>query len=430
MPRKFYTKEEFIEKANAIYNNKYNYDNVIYINCNKAVSIICSKHGKFNHVPTYHLTTKRGCPLCYKFDIFVKKCIKKYGKKYDYSKFIYTKRFAKSIIICPTHGDVLLNADFHLRKGCLNCEIDIKNKKIEEKRQKDFIKFKTKANLKHNFKYDYSEFIYLAVAKKGKIFCPRHNFYFWQTPDSHLKHGCIKCGIEIVCQKTNKSKVFEKEAKAIHGDKYDYSKVKYSNLSTKVEIICKVHGSFFQGPDSHLMGRGCQKCSKKYRPTTIEFIQNANKIHEHKYTYDKFIYVTCKSVGFITCSIHGDFKQNASTHLSGAGCPKCCNNISRLEVKWLNELNIINRNPKININGRIIKPDGFDPDTNTIYEFYGDFWHGNPKLYNPNDINIKNKSTFGELYNATLVREKIIKDAGYNLVTIWESDFLDKKGKL
>ena len=37
---------------------------------------------------------------------------------------------------------------------------------------------------------------------------------------------------------------FIAEAKAIHGDKYDYSKVSYINNSTKVSIVCSTHGDF------------------------------------------------------------------------------------------------------------------------------------------------------------------------------------------
>ena len=49
----------------------------------------------------------------------------------------------------------------------------------------------------------------------------------------------------------------------IHGDKYIYDKVNYINSITKVEIICKIHGSFFQRPDSHLRGKGCKHCNNK-----------------------------------------------------------------------------------------------------------------------------------------------------------------------
>lgn len=70
-----------------------------------------------------------------------------------------------------------------------------------------------------------------------------------------------------------------------------------------------------------------------------------------------------------------------------------------------------------------IKFDGYCKETNTVYEFHGDYWHGNPSLYNSSDINEHTKSTFGELYTKTNKREEYIKSQGYNLVTIWESDY-------
>ena len=57
----------------------------------------------------------------------------------------------------------------------------------------------------------------------------------------------------------------------------------------------------------------------------------------------------------------------------------------------------------------------------------GDFWHGNPNKYNKDEINLVNKKTFGELYNETNERLKIIKNNGYNIITIWESDYKNRK---
>ena len=53
---------------------------------------------------------------------------------------------------------------------------------------------------------------------------------------------------------------FIKKAKEVHGDKYDYSKVKYVDANTKVCIICKKHGEFWQLPSNHIKGHGCVKC--------------------------------------------------------------------------------------------------------------------------------------------------------------------------
>lgn len=67
-----------------------------------------------------------------------------------------------------------------------------------------------------------------------------------------------------------------------------------------------------------------------------------------------------------------------------------------------------------------IAVDGFDPVTNTVYEFHGSFWHGDPNKYNQNQKHpiIKNK-TFGDLYRETLDKESLIKNAGYNLISNW-----------
>ena len=46
-----------------------------------------------------------------------------------------------------------------------------------------------------------------------------------------------------------------------------------------------------------------------------------------------------------------------------------------------------------------------------------------PKIFNSNDINPVIKKTFGELYTNTMNREKILRENGYNLISIWENDY-------
>ncbi len=69
------------------------------------------------------------------------------------------------------------------------------------------------------------------------------------------------------------------------------------------------------------------------------------------------------------------------------------------------------------------KADGYCVETNTIYEFHGNYWHGNPKVYTPDTINEVNHYTMGELYQATILRENKIRSLGYNLVVMWENDW-------
>lgn len=57
------SKSQFIIKASDIHANKYNYDNVVYINNHMKVQIDCPEHGTFHQVPISHLAGS-GCPSC------------------------------------------------------------------------------------------------------------------------------------------------------------------------------------------------------------------------------------------------------------------------------------------------------------------------------------------------------------------------------
>lgn len=123
-----------------------------------------------------------------------------------------------------------------------------------------------------------------------------------------------------------KSELFVDKARRIHGEKYDYSKVKYVDSKTKVCIVCPIHGEFEQTPKQHLNGYSCRKCSNdaKKLGNTV-FIQKANIVHNYKYDYSKVEYISCDDKVCIVCPTHGDFWQTPHTHLKGSICPQCAN---------------------------------------------------------------------------------------------------------
>ena len=122
---------------------------------------------------------------------------------------------------------------------------------------------------------------------------------------------------------------FIKRAREVHGNKYDYSKVEYTNNHTKVFIICPTHGEFSQTPNAHLNGQGCIKCSyMKCRNgrtlTQDEFIRRAKEVHGDKYDYSKVVYVNSSTKVCIVCPEHGEFWQTPSGHIHAKqGCQKC-----------------------------------------------------------------------------------------------------------
>lgn len=137
-------------------------------------------------------------------------------------------------------------------------------------------------------------------------------------------------------------KQFIKRARKVHGNKYSYSSVNYSNARNKIDLICKLHGIFNQKPDSHLQGQGCPDCGKIQRAkskikTKKEFIQESNLIHNNKYDYSKVEYKNCKQKIIITCPKHGDFEQTPDSHIQGQGCRLCANNKISLSKQYNTE---------------------------------------------------------------------------------------------
>lgn len=117
---------------------------------------------------------------------------------------------------------------------------------------------------------------------------------------------------------------FIEKAINVHKNTYIYSKTVYVNKKTKVIITCKIHGDFLQSPQIHLKGSGCKKCYiENIKSNSIEFINKANKIHHNKYDYSKTIYSKSTEQIIIICPSHGEFKQEANSHLQGKGCNSC-----------------------------------------------------------------------------------------------------------
>lgn len=131
---------------------------------------------------------------------------------------------------------------------------------------------------------------------------------------------------------------FITKACAVHGGAYDYSNVVYVNNRSKVNITCKVHGSFSQTANDHLQGYGCPTCGGTKQHTTRSFVTTANEIHACKYSYDLTQYRNLETKVIIVCPLHGEFKQTPRAHvIDKRGCPDCAkvgflerNNRSRL----------------------------------------------------------------------------------------------------
>lgn len=189
--------------------------------------------------------------------------------------------------------------------------------------EKQFIE---KCNNKFGNKYSFEKLDFIDTNTPVTLVCPIHG-EFTKTPKNILRTmGCPKCSGKVKLT----TEEFIEKAKAIHGDKYDYSKAQYVNKKTKVCIICPEHGEFWQTPDDHCnKPAGCPKCKfdklKNNQTYTLEYL--LDKAHEkfgNTYVYDTSNFKGYTSIIKITCPKHGDFESSLDNHLNTiTGCPKC-----------------------------------------------------------------------------------------------------------
>ena len=123
------------------------------------------------------------------------------------------------------------------------------------------------------------------------------------------------------------TKDFVIRAKKYHGEQYDYSLSEYVNSSTKIKILCRIHGAFSALPGNHTQGSGCPTCGGVGRKTTADFINQASEVHDDKYGYSLTQYKNSHTKVKITCPEHGTFSQAPTDHLSGKGCRDCSGNV-------------------------------------------------------------------------------------------------------
>lgn len=321
-------KEKFIEKAKKKHGDTIDFSKVEYVNSTTKVCLICRKkdkygveHGEYWQVPA---SCTRGIP-------------------------------------CPKCGNE--------KRGPRKEDRMTTEKYILEERKV------------HGYKYDLSKAVYVDADAKMCFICPEHG-EFWQLPYGHLSgQGCPKCSGKNFTQ----DEIIE-EFRKVHGTKYDYSKVEFKGFREKVCIICPEHGEFYQTIAHHLRRKqGCPECSGLKRHTLDEFIEKSNKIHGNKYDYSKVEYSNNKTNVCIICPEHGEFWQSPFNHFHGHGCPKCVNTVSKPEND-LGLFIEGNLGMTVDKSRRDIIPpyelDMYIQDKKIAIEFDGLYWHNEKNVDN------------------------------------------------
>jgi len=417
------TKEEFIQEAKSVHGDRYDYSLVEdeFFNLQSKVQIKCNKHDIiFEQSIKYHLGGQ-GCNFCgtesmvQKQSLNIEEVLKRFkrthGDKYCYDFVEYKSKDSPVDIVCLEHGLFRQSPSSHWKgSGCPECG----RKKRSRSRKLTTERFIKRVIENHGEKYDFSLTKYKSYSENVTAICKIHGKFECMADYLIHKHECCPKCIEIN-KDNNKKKAskryskgkekFIKEALEIHGDKYDYSLVKYKTNKDKVILMCDNHGEFEISPVCHVNGKsGCQKCSHETLGERLSmgrdgFIRRSRQIFGDYYKYDKVEYVNTGTDVTLTCPKHGDFQKNPGNHLSQhQGCPKCNDwNVSKDEKRLFDFLKKYNK--KIiqsdkNILGGL-EIDIFIPDKNIAIEFNGLYWHsencGKGKDYHLNKTNLCNK---------------------------------------
>tara|TARA_R100000951_G_scaffold106264_1_gene100729 strand:+ start:1 stop:876 length:876 start_codon:yes stop_codon:yes gene_type:complete len=180
--------------------------------------------------------------------------------------------------------------------------------------------------------------------------------------------------------------------------------------------------------NKHISEYYCRPSMAKYYIVNLEKYQDRPIYEDEEYDNPRYRYS-------VILSRAGSWKGNKEK-LFYAGADK--KNYSRNGVAWIKHMSKLTGNQiqhaengkefKITVNeNHFYLADGYCKKTNTVYEFNGDYWHGNPAVYDADDINKTTKTTFGDLYKKTLEKEDTLKRMGFNVVSIWEKDWNEKR---
>lgn len=411
----------------------------------------CKTHGTFEKTLSNFLRTKIPCNECWELSK-IKKRNEGLKKNFDYSKTNFNiSEQALNKFICKQHGLVEISLYDHKRYksgGCSQCD-SMHSSQRQRMDKERFIELAKKKYKKAD--YDYSRVHQFNNQHEPvTIICKiKGHGEFSKTPANHLHRtrpqGCPKCGLINAAKLMSMTKkTFLEKAQIVHGNKYRYIDLNFKNTKDKLKIKCKTCSNIFdQVINYHLSGNGCPKCGMKISRQANQTLTNEIIIKKCKeawgdqYDYSQVNYENNNEHIEVICRTHGSFHINYHNHVGlKRGCRKCGSTRRQKQNDWLDYMNIPDteqtREVAIRLHdGSLIYADGYDPKKKIVYEFNGDYFHGNLNVFDKDVINAFTHRTMLEENKRTQVKAKKIIKSGFKLISIWEADWdvLTKKIK-
>ncbi len=311
--------------------------------------------------------------------------------KFDYSKTIYTTTHSSVIISCPIHGEFQQTALLHLRGlGCSQCssstrkQTNLERHGVENPNQ--LKKFREKAKRTNLIRYgvEHPSQSEEVMNKQKQTNLERYGVEHFNNSEKTKQTNLERYGHENIAHGVLREKVIQTNL-----DRYGVENPSQQNMINILPLIEDVEWMTNQYV-TH-----CKSATQIALELGINVTTICNYLHTHQIPTTPMNKHSYKSDRWIKSII-----ESENIYIQHAG------NIGEYSIP---------NSP--------YHADGFCAETNTIYEFYGDYWHGNPNKYAPDFINQVKDMTMGEIYQKTIIRENKIKYLGYNLITMWESDY-------
>lgn len=442
MPAKL-THDVFVDRISSKSDQFTLADGQVYSSLDSALTFNCSRgHQPFSTKPRHILTKNSGCPVCGQstvaalnatsIDSFVQRLADR-NSKYDPIEYVssfaaMTKPATFKCLTCD-HTWTTLPKSIIAGSGCPACNAA----KLSLSKQYTHSQFMMKLeqrNVDYQPVYPAADQVYSGIASKMRFECSIGHSWVARPGDIlNNKSGCPHCA-GTVKRSTGEAfqDLFDKwphlQIVSRHGEQLGRREL--------LEVECHAGHNWDTHYERLMSGHYCPHCNGNAKYTSDAFI---GKLAATTST----IVVVGSYVGSHTPI---EVECRACQHrwharpynlLNGYGCPQCSinNKFSKKAVAWLKaiektdniKLQYACQDGEFRIPGTNYRADGYCADTNTVYEFYGDYWHGNPTKFERAEFNVQANKTYGQLYEDTMVREQAIKAAGFSVISIWEDQY-------
>lgn len=196
-----------------------------------------------------------------KTSLFIAKALKVHGENLFFDKVVYDNNKKHVVVTCKIHGDYEATpANILKGRGCPACARINRGMTLRKSSQQ----FREEVESILGDRLDFSKTNYVTAKQKVTVICPSHGEFTSLPQTLLLGRGCDKCASEELSVRYRMGKEkFTRRAEEMHGKgTFDYSRVNYINVDTKVEIRCNHCGEFFyQTPWIHFGGSGCTNCN-------------------------------------------------------------------------------------------------------------------------------------------------------------------------